>query len=189
MRRVMALTLAALAAAFVARAGELRLGEDFERTQFPPAGWYRQGNETAWSRGTGPYNCYARGNLTVEQGSSWASLVTRAFALQTSGKVNLRMRYIAALAGPGEGKSTVAFRRGVNELWKMGLHAPVTWTSLTATFGPYAKGDNFNLLFKVTASTSSSMVTAILYVDDVQVRECATAVEASSLGRVKALCR
>jgi hypothetical protein len=189
MRKVLTLTLASLTATVVVRGVEPRLWEDFERVNFPPKGWHTEGNDTVWSRGASTYDYYARGNLTVETGSSWACLVTRNFPLKTSGQINLRLEYIAGFQGSGDGKSTVALRRGTTELWDKNLKAPMAWTKLNTTFGPYAKGDNFNLQFKVTGAASSSMLTVWLYADDIHVRECATAVAATSLGRVKALYR
>ncbi len=188
MKKAMMLALALLVLAAVAAGVEPRLWENFERVNFPPKGWDTLGNETVWSRGAGTHNYYARGNLVVERGSSWASLVTRDFALETSGKINLRVLYIAGVQGYGDGARTVALRRGTNVLWKKKLTAPRNWTKLNETLGPYRKGDDFNLEFKLTGTTVS-IVTVWLYVDDIHVRECATAVEPTSLGRVKALYR
>ena len=189
MRKVMTLALASLSVVAVVRGVEPRLWEDFERVNVPPKGWYTEGNETVWSRGASTYDFYARGNLTVESGSSWACLVTRDFPLKTSAEINLRVHYIAGYKGDGSGKSTVALRRGTSELWNKELKAPIAWTRLNATLGPYKKADNYNLQFTVTGTASRSLLTAWLYVDNIHVRECATAVEASSLGRVKALFR
>jgi hypothetical protein len=190
MKKIMTLALASFALAAVAGvwAVEPRLWEDFERKNFPPQGWRTEGNETVWTRGAGTHNYYARGNLVVERGSSWASLVTRDFALAASGKINLRVLYIAGLQGYGDGARTVALRRGTNVLWKRELTAPGSWTKLNETLGPFRRGGDFNLEFKVTGSTSS-IVTVWLYVDDIHVRECETAVEPTSLGRVRALYR
>ena len=189
MRKVTTVALVALALAAVAQGVEPRLWEDFERVHFPPQGWYTEGNETVWSRGASTYDYYARGNLTVESGSSWACLVTRDFPLKTSAEINLRLHYIAGYKGDGSGKSTVALRRGTTELWSRELRAPVAWTRLNVALGPYKKADNYNLEFKVAGTASRSLLTVWLYVDDIHVRECATAVAPTSLGRVKALYR
>jgi hypothetical protein len=189
MNKVMTAALAALALAAVALGVQPRLWEDFERVNFPPRGWYTEGNETVWSRGASTYDYYARGNLTVETGSSWASLVTRDFPLKTSAEINLRLHYIAGYTGDGSGKSTVALRRGTTEVWSKDLKAPVAWTRLNTTLGPYKRADNYNLRFTVTGTASRSLLTAWLYVDNIHVRECATAVAPTSLGRVKALYR
>ncbi|UCH77447.1 MAG: hypothetical protein JSU81_06825 [Candidatus Coatesbacteria bacterium] len=186
MRKVLTLALATLGVAAGVRGVEPRLWEDFERADFPPPGWHTEGKETAWTRGAGTNNHYARGNLVVERGTSWASLVTRNFALKTSGQITLRLHYIAGLQGDGEGKRTVTLRRGTNELWKTELTAPWSWTKLKVTLGPYRRGDNYNLEFKVTGA-ASTIATVWLYVDNLHVRECETAVEPTSLGRVKAL--
>jgi hypothetical protein len=188
MRKILTLALATLGVVAGVRGVEPRLWEDFERLDFPPQGWYTQGNETVWSRGAGPYNHYARGNLVVERGSSWASLVTRDFALKTSGQITLRLHYIAGLQGDGEGESTVTLRRGTIGRWEIALSAPRAWTKLKMTIGPYEKADNYNLEFRVRGVTLS-IATVWLYVDNLHLRECETAVEPTSLGRVRALYR
>lgn len=189
MKKVIMMAATLLVVVAVAQGVEPRLWEDFERVNFPPKGWYTEGNETVWSRGASTYDYYARGNLTVETGSSWASLVTRDLPLKTSGEINLRVHYIAGYTGDGSGKSTVALRRGTTEVWSLELRAPVAWWKLNTTLGPYKKADNYNLRFTVTGTASRSMLTAWLYVDNIHVRECATAVAPTSLGRVKALYR
>jgi len=164
MRKATTLALAALALAAFAWGVQPRLWEDFERVNFPTKGWYTDGNETVWTRGSGTYNYYARGNLVVENGDSWACLVTRDFPLKTSGEINLRVKYIAGFQGDGDGTSTVAFRRGTTELWSKALTAPMAWTKLNTTLGPYAKGDDYNLQFTVTGTTTSNPCGMTMYV-------------------------
>jgi hypothetical protein len=126
--------------------------------------------------------------LVVEVGGSSATLVTRDFGLNASGKINVRLDYIAGLQGFGEGSSTVTLKRGTSELWEKELSAPGSWTGLNKNLGPYARRGNYRVEFKIAGSTSS-IVTVWLYVDNLMIRECATAVEPTSLGRVRALYR
>jgi hypothetical protein len=157
--------------------------EHFGGGTFPPAGWRSSGSGSgswSWQNAGG----FVRGTVTVPPfGNVETSLVTFAFRVTGGTRVDVRFNY--KTDGFTEGRRYV--RLGG---WSKAV--PYTYNHQWTPFADYtapASSGTYELEFYFTLSGGSHGMSSVWDVDDVEVTLENAAVEASSLGRVKALFR
>ncbi len=158
--------------------------EDFEGSQFPPSGWFASGT---WRRAEEGENHYA--HASEMQGVS--RLLTCKFRLEQGTGIDIEFEYRAGWSGMGSHVVQVHLYYGTYSMptsfWKRDLPAYATWI----------KNRSMNVRVSETRDDCFCgwLVGAVQYrvawfdVDDITVDLVNTGVEATSLGRARALYR
>lgn len=179
---IMIVGLAMVAAAAFATPTKI-VEENFEGTQFPPAGWRTL---SGWGWGSETGNRFASG---YQSGPGVSLLHTYKFELDKGTPITIEFEYRARRSGMGSSAVQVHLFYGTygsgTYVWHQNLYYPSTWTKAGA-MGiqiPETRSDYYcRWLVGATSYASTGFD-----VDNVIVKLENTGVERTSLGRVRAL--
>jgi hypothetical protein len=171
------------------------LEEGFGGNQFPPPGWTieRTGTassgwekigegEAAYARGymEGPYGAggtttFVSGNVSLEKGTD----LTVKFRRYNSGRGTVRFYF------------RIILRKGGSEVWKKDFHGCQSWEWLEEVVPTINEtGSDYKFAWQIDSLMGPSSGGAVyLHLDDIVVAANNASVEATSLGRVRALYR
>jgi len=185
------IAVTALAVTLSAAGGAAYLEEDFDGETFPPAGWSiitenRGSNSIGWERAGGENGC-AHGFIAGDYGHGGSTtLVTKSVRLNEGSAAVSFERYDAGYGGAYYWLE-IQLRRGSQGLWRETLPRAEWWKPIRINF-PILTTDDHEVAWLLEAyfGVPSVAGAAHLYVDNVVIEEN-TAVDPTSLGRVKAL--
>jgi hypothetical protein len=189
-RLVIAVALCALATS--PAAARLLIGQSFERETWPPPGW-RVETQTPpvayWAREYDGKKWFARGCVGGAYGRGSATLITKKLYLPACSKIAVTFDFKTEESGEywDIHRSFFLVKGDYRKVWSKDLQAEI-WTRLKVKL-PRIKesGHDYTFRWRVIAVTYLGYVA--LGIDNIRIEEINTAVEASSLGRVKALYR
>jgi len=185
--------IALLAFAASSAATRLLIGQGFKRETWPPPGWRvktRTPPVAYWARVCPEENCFARGFVGGSYGGGSATLITKKLDLPARSKITVAFDYINSEEGyPWGVKRKVYLVKGDYwNIWSMDLQSE-RWKRVKTNLPPIKEaGDDYTFRWYVEAVTFSGTY-VVLCIDNIRIEETNTAVEPSSLGRVRALYR
>jgi hypothetical protein len=174
-------------------ATRLLIGQGFERETWPPPGWRiktRTPPVAYWARVCTEGNCFARGFVGGSYGGAVATLITKKLELPARSKIAVAFDYTSFEEGyPYVIKRKVYLVKGDYEnIWSLDLQIGA-WKRVKANIPPIKEaGDDYTFRWCVEAVTFSGTY-VVLCIDNIRIKETNTAVEPTSLGRVRALYR
>jgi hypothetical protein len=186
MRKTFGLVTALAAAAAVYATPPPFVDEDFEGARFPPTGWTVDGSgDWGWSNPGG----YADGYATSTVGhTAECSITSPQFYLDGGTRVRAAFRYEATGYGGAPADHAIVLRGGGYHM-AYGLPRTTGWRAYE-WLSPFAPAyDYFRISWVATVYSPYSSGTAILRLDDVDVRLYNISIAPTSIGRVKALYR
>lgn len=189
------ITILALAVTASAAVGAAYLTENFDNQTFPPAGWSiiteNHGSESiGWKRyDRGGGNGCAHGYISGEYGSGGITvLATKSLNLKQGSASVAFERYDTSYGGVYYWLE-VQLRQGTQIIWHKEFPRAQSWAPFRLNVPVYSS-DDYEIGWELEAFFGNPRMggTVDLYIDNVVIEEN-TAVEATSLGRVRALYR
>ncbi len=174
-------------------ATRLLIGQSFERETWPPPGW-RVETQTPpvayWAREYSGKKWFARGCVGGGYGRGSATLITKKLYLPACSKIFVTFDFKTEESGEyWNVKRTVFLVKGdYQKIWSKDLQAEI-WTRMKTKLPRIReRGDDYTFRWRVAADTYLGSFVD-LSIDNIKIEETNTAVEATSLGRVRALYR
>jgi hypothetical protein len=192
-----ALTLGALYISLAsAAAGRIIIDQGFEKERFPPPHWRIGASKPPYTNWTSEYaggNWYACGHVGGANTQGGAVLITKKFDIAECARITFQFDFKTNKTGYCLDErwriSLINERYFRRTIWSEELKA-WTWKKFKRTLPvDITPGDGFAVEWTVSGWTYDYESRIELAIDNVKVVETNTAVEPTSLGRVKALYR
>jgi hypothetical protein len=171
------------------------LDEDFSGGPFPPAGWTTESTGSAasgWEKINEGASAYARGFMEGPYGAAGTTtLVSGAVSLEVGTNVNVEFRRYTSGRGTVRFYLNLILRKGGSEVWRKDFHGCQSWEWIEEAVPTITEsGADYTFAWEIDSLMGPSSGGAVyLHLDDISASEDNAAVEATSLGRVRALYR